>query len=332
MKKILFLFLLGPFILNAQKSDFKNNLFNKPDSIANVYKNENLKSLPRLAHLLTYNLNTDVEKFRAIYIWVSKNIKGDYAAVSKNSRKRKKFKNNNQKLNLWNASFNKILFKKLLKNKKTVCTGYAYLIRELCNLTNIECKIIDGYGRNAEVNIGKLSIPNHSWNAVKLNNKWYLADATWSSGYTDLSTNTFIFDYNDGYFITVPTLFIKNHYPLNKEWSLIKKDSITINNFISAPLIYGEAFKNKLNPIFPKQIKNSVSKNKEILFKINVNQTIDEKKITIKIGSTLIKPLSISRKNNLLSIKFKFKNKGNYTVHLLYKKEVFVTCIFKVKN
>src|SRR5690606_12898203 len=126
------------------------------------------------------------------------------------------------------------------KNKKTMCTGYAYLIKEMCFLANIESKIIDGYGRTTASNVDSLETINHSWNAVKLNNKWYLCDATWSSGYT-LNNYLFIKDYNDGYFLTDPILFATNHYPIDKKWFL----NITLeqSEFESPPLVYGELFK-----------------------------------------------------------------------------------------
>ena len=324
------------FFATAQKTDFKYINFTKADSIAHASNNENLKSLPKLAHLLTSNLDTDVEKFRAIYIWVCNNIKGDHAAVSKNTRKRKRFKNDTIKLFKWNTSFNKVLFKKLLKEHKTVCTGYAYLIRELCKLSNIESQIIDGYGRSSAVNIGELSIPNHSWNAVKLNNKWYLADATWSSGYTDLNDNTFIFDYNDGYFLTKPKLFIKNHFPLNNKWTLIENEAISTETFVNAPLVYGETFKHKVIPVFPEIMNNSISKNEEIVFQLQESDAIDLSKINIQIGQfssiNKTKLLSVSRKKELIFIKHKFKIKGNYDVHILYKKNVIATYTFKVNN
>ncbi|WP_158838511.1 transglutaminase domain-containing protein [Polaribacter sp. L3A8] len=319
---------------NAQKDNFKHINFTKADSIAHIYKDKSVNSLPILSLLLTSKLDTDVEKFRAIYSWVSRNIKGDHAAVSKNTRKRKRFKNDSTKLTQWNNSFNKVLFKKLLKDKKTVCTGYAYLIRELCTLANIESKIIDGYGRSAVVNIGKLSIPNHSWNAVKLNNKWYLADATWSTGYTDLSTNTFIFDYNDGYFLTEPQLFIKSHFPLDKKWSLLQKETILTDKFVNAPLIYGATFKHQIVPIYPKEMINNISKNGEIIFQLQAKETIDLNKIEIQIGKSIsaIKPSFISRKNQFIFINYKFKIKGFYDVHLRYKNNVIATYTFKVNS
>ena len=174
------------------------------------------------------------------------------------SRKRKKFKSDSISLLNWNKEYTQKVFKDLLKNKRTMCTGYAYLLKTMANIANIECKIIDGYGRNISANIGKLSAPNHSWNAVKLNKKWYLADATWSSGYTDLSSNTFVFDYNDGYFLTEPKLFAKNHFPLDKKWLQISENNFSTDTFINAPLVYGETFKNEIIPTSPLTLKNTV--------------------------------------------------------------------------
>lgn len=202
---ILFIFLSS--ITNAQVSDFKDIDFAKADNVAKLNQGHSLQNLPILAHTLTKNLSTDVEKFRAIYVWVSNNISGDSNVESKIFRKRNKFKTDSIGYVNWNNQYQKTAFKKLLKQKRTMCTGYAYLIKELSFLANIECVIVDGYGRSVFSNVESLDMANHSWNAVKLNNKWYLCDATWSSGY--FLDHVFIKDYNDGYFLADPVLFAK---------------------------------------------------------------------------------------------------------------------------
>ena len=187
MKNLLYILLitLANNYLYAQITDFKSIDFTRADNIAKLNEGSSLKNLPLLAHKLTHNLPTKVEKFRAIYFWVCHNIKGDYSQYIKVASKRKKLKDNTAEFLKWNSAYKKVMFKKLLKHKRTMCTGYAYLIKELCFLANIECEIVDGYGRTVDENINTLETANHSWNAVKLNNKWYLCDATWASGYTD---------------------------------------------------------------------------------------------------------------------------------------------------
>ena len=166
--------LISQLEIKAQISDFKNINFKNADKIAFDYKGNDLSNLPGLAYNLTHNLSSDVEKFRAIYLWVSTNIEGDYDGFRKNIAKRSKYKNDSLEQYKWNKSFSNQVFKKLAKEKKTICTGYAYLVKNLANLANIKCEIIDGFGRNESTEASKSKFPNHSWNAVQINNKWYL--------------------------------------------------------------------------------------------------------------------------------------------------------------
>ena len=167
VKKLLTLIVFFIFIRsNAQIADFKNIDFTKADNIAKLNKGENLQNLSLLCYKLTSKLPTKVEKFRAIYTWVCLNISGDLKQSNTVSHKRKKLKKDSVALINWNIKYKKKTFKKLLKHKKTMCTGYAYLIKELAFLADIECEIVDGYGRTVNSNIDTLEIANHSWNAV----------------------------------------------------------------------------------------------------------------------------------------------------------------------
>ncbi|WP_041263622.1 hypothetical protein [Bernardetia litoralis] len=139
---ILFLFIttLIQTKVQAQISDFENVNFRKADSVANHYKGESLKNLPLLSYNLTNSLPSQVEKFRAIYTWVSNNIENDYWGYVKNKQKRQQLQNDSLALYNWNKSFLPKVFEKLVKENKTLCTGYAYLIRELANMADINCE------------------------------------------------------------------------------------------------------------------------------------------------------------------------------------------------
>mgnify|MGYP000135565895 CR=1 FL=1 len=92
--KNIFLF-LAVFVCNSaltQVSDFKSSDFTIADNRAKLFKGAPLDNLPLLAHRLTFNLRTDVEKFRAIYSWVCTNVKGDVNQHQKVTRKRKKLR------------------------------------------------------------------------------------------------------------------------------------------------------------------------------------------------------------------------------------------------
>lgn len=326
--------LLTNGMCKAQISDFGNISFNNADRIAASYKGKDLKNISELTYNLTNSLPTDVEKFRAIYIWVSTNIASDYHSFRKNYVKRRKFQNDSLQLKNWEREFNRAVFKKLVKEKKTVCTGYAYLIKKMANSAHINCEIVNGYGRLSN-SIDNLQFPNHSWNAVSLNNKWYLCDATWSSGIFDVEANTFRFNYNDGYFLPNPQLFATNHFPVDSSWFLLNEKPI-LSDFAKAPIIYGNAFTYALFPIQPSVLFLEVQKNEAVLFTLKEIQPIDTKSIYLEIrsGNSLkyIQANFERDKNGLLQIKKHFTERGLYDVHIKVKNDVICTYTVKVKT
>lgn len=218
----LFTFMLP---LHAQQSDFDTINFWRAEYIANQHKGEELYNLPVLAYDLTSQLNTEAERFRAIYFWVCHNIRGNYDLMYKNERTRKRLKKTPEALLIWNNQFKKEVFTRMLQKKETLCTGYAYLIKELSNLAGLECEIIYGYDESNNIKFDALDAPNHSWNAIKLNGKWYLCDATWSSGFIDMSTFLFEFNFENDYFLMEPSEFLKSHRPVEEKWMLLISNS-----------------------------------------------------------------------------------------------------------
>ncbi len=316
----------------AQVSDFNTVDFTRADNIAKLNEGEDLENLPVLAHKLTANLKTDVEKFRAIYLWVCQNIKGDTTQDSKVFKYKRKLAHDTVAYLKWNNEFKVKAFKKLFKRKKTMCTGYAYLVKELCFLADIECVIVDGYGRSVSANVEALDFANHSWNAVKLNNKWYLCDATWSSGFS-INTN-FIKDYNDGYFLTDPILFAKNHFPLNKKWFL--NDSLANTKFTPQAIVYGETFKHKIIPTHPKTLNVTTKKDEALHFSFKRLAPTSQDDIElihfIGLKEHVFKIENFQINDNNISFSNSFKQKGNYDVHLKIDNSIVATYTVSVIN
>lgn len=317
----------------SQIADFKDINFTKADNIAKLHKGASIKNLPLLCHNLTYKLNTDAEKFRAIYTWVCNNIKGDNYLHNKVTKKRKKYAKDSIGLLKWNTTYKKTIFKKLVNKKKTMCTGYAYLIKEMATIVGLDCKIIEGYGRSVNANIDALENLNHSWNAVKINNKWYLCDATWSSGYMD-GKGTFIQDYNNGYFLTEPTLFAKNHFPKNQKWLLSANTSV--KTFTTAPIVYGESFKHKIILEHPQNLQVITKRKEPLFFKIKSLKNIANKRLSlIFMFGNKEKEFNIydvHKNKDSITFKNKFKWKGYYDVHLKVNKDIVATYTIKVTN
>lgn len=333
--RLILLFIIA-FQCSAQVSDFDDVNFQKADSIALECKNEDLNNLPKLAHKLTYSLNTDVERFRAIYKWVCINIENDYTLFVRNNNKREKFKNNHAKLEEWNTRFRRKMFQTLLKNKKTICTGYAYLVKKLSNLANINCKIVQGYGRTSSTEIDKLNTPNHSWNAVELNGKWYLCDPTWASGIINPETYTFKFQYNDGYFLTNPNIFVKNHFPEDEKWLLIEGTKPTFKEFLEAPIIYSKAYTTLALHQSPNKLKNTLQPREKVTFQYKLTKPVEATQVQLLVDNGFIDkkvpPNSVQIKDDTLTLEHQFNTTGFYDVHLFIEDELISTYTFKVKR
>lgn len=63
-----------------------------------------------------------------------------------------------------------------LIDKCSVCEGYAYAFKLLCDEMKIPCMVVHGTAQNSN---GKRE--NHSWNIVKVNNNNFHVDVTWNS-------------------------------------------------------------------------------------------------------------------------------------------------------
>ena len=330
---LVLLFLNGVSV--AQPTDFEHIDFSKADSVADSYKGETLKNLPELALHLTEGLNTDIERFRSIYMWVCQNVSNDYRLYLKNKKKRNKFEDDSLKLEAWNDQFKTKLFNKLRRRKKTICSGYSYLLSELSKLANIECRMINGFGRTSTTSLSDLNSTNHSWNAVKLNEKWYLCDPTWASGIVDTYNHEFTIDYIDGLFLTEPSFFSVSHFPLDSKWTLIGDKAPKFQAFLNHPIIYRTAF-DVIKVIKKPNIMHSNLKVYEIIgFEYELLEKTQLKNITLKIdnGYSIFSstPHNISLSdNNILSFGYQFKKPGFYDVHFIFGDDLIATYTVEV--
>jgi transglutaminase/protease-like cytokinesis protein 3 len=317
----------------AQKSDFKHINFKKADAFTDMYQDYTLENLPLLAYNLTNSLDTQVEKFRAIYTWVCSNIESDHSFGELTLKKRRRFKNDSIAFTNWNREVKPRFFKRLLKQKKTICTGYAYLVRELANLVDIECEIVNGYSRTTKHNIGSIDIPNHSWNTVKLNGKWYLVDATLASGYYNVDEQKFVKSYNDGYFLAAPKLYATKYFPLEKKW-LLTKDEIDLKQFVNLPVTYGSTFRYGVIPVTPNTLLSRIAVGEEVMFRFKIRDKWDIEYMQLVLNSGLrserLKVNPSNYDNGIIEMKYRFNKRGNYTVHFMVNKDVVVSYNIKV--
>jgi hypothetical protein len=330
---VIFICIISFAHLQAQTADLKNIDFKRADSIAALYPNHSLRDLRSLADKLTTPLSTDTEKFRAIYKWVCNNIDNDYVLYQKNKRNREKLKHP-EELKEWNKNFRVRLFKTLLESHRTVCTGYAYLIKELAFHAGLEAVIIDGYGRTSQSNIRGEGIANHSWNAVQLGRNWYLCDATWSSGAVNAALSKFVRDFNDCYFLADPDLFVRNHYPLDSFWMLLSEKP-TLQEFLNRPLIYVSIYDYKIDQLFPETFDLIAVKGKTVSFQFSKksDKTIQKVELHIKgpAATDFFFPPLYQNAVGLYCIDHCFTARGIHIVHVLLDNNFVFTYTVNVR-
>ncbi|XP_077135796.1 kyphoscoliosis peptidase-like [Ranitomeya variabilis] len=192
-------------------------------------------SQQEIVHRITAKSSNDLEKLRAIWMWICHNISYDV----------KGFLGSSQKL---------YRTEDVLEKRRGVCAGYAGLCMEMCRETGICCREISGFSRAAESYDGVSSHrtkSNHMWNAVELAGQWYLLDACWGSGTVDLQEGIFIPRYEDFFFLTDPEDFIETHWPDDPTWQLL--DSIvSFEDFEQKIFKTSEFFRLQLFIISPK--------------------------------------------------------------------------------
>ncbi|OXB83445.1 UNVERIFIED_CONTAM: hypothetical protein H355_006292 [Colinus virginianus] len=170
-------------------------------------------SVEELVQILLKQARTDLEKVRAIWMWICHHIEYDVVGF------------HNKSLRLCEPT-------DVLRTGKSVCEGYAGLFQKMCSVAGIQCMKLSGYSKGYGYKIGQSFQGNsdHAWNAVYLDGRWHLLDSTWGSGIVDDASTKFTFRYNEFYFLTHPALFVNNHFPDNSNWQLLKP-TLTLKQF-----------------------------------------------------------------------------------------------------
>lgn len=306
--------------VQAQTAERSSNQYRKADSIARLYDGYSLYNLPELANNLTGQLTDERDKIRAIYTWVSTNISNDFDTYFRNKVKRYKYRNNQEKLSDWNRKVSRILFKNLLTEYKSICSGYAYLVNELAIHTGLKCKIINGYGKISEKEILQKGNPNHAWNAIKIDGEWFFLDTTWSSGIYKIGERKFINEFNDTYFLVSPDLFILNHYPEN----IIDTHTDLITDpdtFLAGPCVKKAAIQFGIVPFTPKQYNIELNRGEKLVIELGAGQLETVDQITLKINKTVVKAMVTPIDSSSISIEYEMNKTGSFPVQVCLNDE-----------
>lgn len=280
------------------------------DSVVDNYS-EKFKSIKQFAKQVNSDFDSDIDKIRAAYYWVSNNIEFDYAQAKKgNSYKIINYKSKARyeyELNLAKRRY----AEKSLTKKKTICEGYAQILKFTYAEFGIESETITGFVKTLPNEIGEVTEnSNHVWNAVKLNNEWHLIDATWSTG--NKKDRPGIFNFSDEYFFIAPEEMALTHSPENNEWQLLARP-ITKNSYFYKPLFYNNYFNSKM--VLNSKVKGliKVKPNNSIVLEFD---SIDESKTyyySFKENKDAAQPIIFNKNNDKFYANITFsKNNADY--------------------
>jgi len=240
VRTILFILIFLPFRFYSQVG--QTNFYaidSKVESIPFAKADSLAKQLSTLG-------KTDQEKVRAIFRWITEHI--DYNVMPFGNRKNipRQFYKEPEDSSLALPSLNERIAAKVLNTGVAFCEGYSRLFKTLCDHAGIKAEVIYGYART---NNNRKFAVNHTWNSVYIDSTWYLLDVTWASGFVSYS-NEYIRSYNDFYFLTSPREFIRDHYPEDSHWTLLK-DPPVYREYAQSPFRYSGYLKAGINSYLP---------------------------------------------------------------------------------
>ena len=214
-----FLYLAIPVLTYASTVQSNRNPFNVIDAYMRKCPDASEKTIADLAYYINRSARGDLEKARAVYIWLTDNIQYDDASYN-------------------NGYFGDNSAENVLLTHLAVCAGFADLFTEIAIKTGIEASTMGGYSKGIGYSEGdSFNEPDHAWNAVKIDGVWKIYDATWGQGAaTEDSWGTIksIKKFNEQWFNVDPKLAIFTHFAEHPEQNFLTQ-KITLAEFDRLP-------------------------------------------------------------------------------------------------
>lgn len=286
-------------IIPTESDNFNQYDFSAIDKKA-LSINYSGNSVTELANILSQYANTDLEKARLIYSWITNNISYDSFAL----------------LAIRSGAYPDVTSEAVLNTRQTICSGYANLYQKLADAMGLKSVIVLGYGKGVDYIVGEDEKVNHAWNAVKIEEKWYLIDSTWGAG--TVENSTFNKQFNPYYFASNPSEFIYSHFPENEKWQLLTQPYAreTFNNL---PDVSADLFKNQIQLVSHKT--NTIYADNRINITLqspeNIVATAKIKSGDNPIGDNYT---FVQNKDGYININAAFPSKGNYQLDIFAKK------------
>lgn len=263
----------------------------------------------QLAVKLTSPFENESEKVRAIFVWITYNIKYDYRKFKNNQSNRNRFRikgRSKKEIELKRKKLREKKTKSAYRKGKGVCEDYSYLFLFMCQSVGIEAKYITGVSKQNARQIGTFpKRSSHAWNAVKIDGKWHLLDATWAAGIVNQKTGRFTRVFYEGFYLIEPKFFILSHFPDDEKWQLLEHP-ISKKEFSNFAYLHGVFYKDKnILEISPKKgFLNAIKKFSLVKIKYK-----DEMPNIVRYSKGKMKKLEFINTDNEMIIKIPTQGK-----------------------
>lgn len=184
------------FVLAQKKQKIQKNhdlIDVKMDNMPEAYA----QSIDSVSNYIKSNFATESDRIRAVFYWTVHTISYDAD-------------------NMFEVKFDENLQDRIARafnDKKGNCFDYANIFNQLANRLGIKSMVVNGYTKWNKIKVDNLS---HSWNAARIDNKWYLFDPTWGSGY--VIDGIFTRRLDNKHFKVDPEIMINSHMPFDYLW------------------------------------------------------------------------------------------------------------------
>ena len=175
--------------------------YNKLDRFAQELPEQQATTAIKLARSLVVAAHSDDDKARLIFAWLAYHVAYDTHYLQGNRSR----------------SYSPA---EVLRNRRSICQGYADLFTTLARLMQVPAHTVTGYARTSARDAMPQE-PNHAWNVYLANGTWHLTDPTWAAGSVS-STYQFTPKYDPLWFDTMPAAFVFSHVPQDSTRQLLK--------------------------------------------------------------------------------------------------------------
>jgi hypothetical protein len=212
----------------------------------------------------------------------------------------------------------------IYKYGKTKCAGYAILFAHIAQNLGLDIESISGYAKGNQYNSGEIiEKPNHQWNAIKIDDNYFLIDSTWGSGQEDEDEH--IKELDDFYFFCNPKYLIYTHLPENDKWQLINPP-ITKEEFFNQVQIQSCFYIYHFTDINYKKSHFNVNNLETIKLFYDLKNTEDIIEISVDIYS--LNNNGYVKEDNCDYI-IKNEKENNFEIKLIFNKMgIYKVCIY----